>query len=120
MGCVVSADRCGAVDWIIWNGWVRVQELLSDWGCASRWCLAVFDVCRRSLGVMCVGHALCRAMYLGWRRWGIGIAPFGRHWVGFRTLAWLQIGMRGMGLEYGLGVDHGRPDMGGGGIVFVA
>ena len=75
-----------------------------------------FSLC----AVVFVGCALCRAMHLGWQRWGIRIAPFGRHLVGLGTLAWLKIGMRGMGLEYGLGVDHGRPDMGGGGIVFVA
>ena len=32
MGRVVLADGCGAVDWIIWNGWIRVQEFLGDWG----------------------------------------------------------------------------------------
>ena len=59
-------------------------------------------------------------IYLGWWKWGIGIFPFSRYLVGFGTLAWLRIGMRGIVLDYGLGVDHGRPNMGDGGFVFVA
>ena len=58
MGYVVSADCFGAVDWIIWYEWVRVRELLGDWGWSSRCCLAVFDVCWRSLGIMFVERAL--------------------------------------------------------------
>ena len=72
------------------------------------------------LGVMCVGRDPYRAMHLGWRRWGIRIAPFGGHFIGFGTLAWFQTGMGGMGLEYGLSGEHGRPEMGDGGIVFMA
>ena len=36
MSHVVSTDGCGALDWIIWNGWVRVRELLGDWGWGYR------------------------------------------------------------------------------------
>ena len=80
MGCVVLTDRFGVVDWIglfgmdglgsgscwvIGDGDAPVGEILiggDDW---RQWCLAVFGVCRRFLGVMCVGHALCQAMHLG-------------------------------------------------------
>ena len=93
MGCVVSTDGCGAAQWI---GLFGMDTLgfgsfwaIGDWGTPlggiligaddwRRWCLVIFGVCQRSLGVMCIGCALCRAIHLGWRRWSVGIGPFGR------------------------------------------
>ena len=78
----------------------------------GRWCLAVFGVCRRSLGVICVGRDPFRAMYLGWRQWGMGIGPFVMLLYFGMDANW--DGGLGLGLEYGLGIDHGRRNMGGG------
>ena len=129
MGCVVLMDDYGAVDWIMWMYGIGfgICWAIGDGDSAGRWNFGrgrwigaggvwPYSVC----AIVFVGCAPCRGMHLGWRQWGIRIAPFVRHLVGFGTLAWLQIGMGGMGLEYGLGVNHGRRNMGDGGIVFVA